>query len=160
MGSERIKKAIFDAGPIIHLYEIDGTNLFKLFEKIYTTEEVGQETKNIKLSNIKKIKLDKKSKDFSKALIMNYGTDLGEATAIALAKQLNISLFFTDDLLARDVSKQFNLDPHGSVAIVIRCYKNKMISKEETINYLRLLEEKSSLFITSDIISDIIKRLD
>ena len=159
MGNERIKEAIFDAGPIIHLHEIEKIDLLNLFEKIYITEEVNNEIKNIKLDNIKNIRLNKKSKDFSKGLIMRYGVDLGEATAIALAKQLNIEVFFTDDLLARDVSKQFNLEPHGSLAIITRCYKTKMISKEETIDCLRLLEEKSSLFITSDIVNDVIKKL-
>ena len=161
MGSNAIKEAAFDAGPLIHLFEIDGFSLLNLFGSIYITEEVNQETSWIKKPNniVKKINLNKKSKDFSKALILDYDVDLGEATAIALAKQVNLSLFFTDDLLAREISKQFGLEPHGTIAIIIRCYKVNMISKDKTIDYLKKLKEKSSLFITSDIINDIIRNL-
>ena len=41
----KIEIAVFDAGPFIHILEIDGFSLFNLFNSIQTTEEIVIECK-------------------------------------------------------------------------------------------------------------------
>ena len=114
----RIKKAVFDAGPFIHLHEIGRIKLLCLFENVFTSPEVLDECKRMKavLASIKNIyqkKLLPKSRDFAKYLITRYDVDLGEATGIALCKQESVMFFFTDDLSARKTAQELGFKSHG-----------------------------------------------
>jgi len=71
----------------------------------------------------------------------------------------DISLFFTDDLDARFVALSLGLTVHGSVGILLRAFRKKMLTKEGVISKVRMLETQSSLFITRDLIIFIIKEI-
>jgi predicted nucleic acid-binding protein len=152
----KIKRAVFDAGPFIHLHEISKLNLNILFEKIFTTAEILKECKKIetlikKLKNFEMKKLAAESKDLAKYLINRYNLDLGESTGIALCKQENIKLFFTDDLEAREVSKKLGFEPHGTLAILLRSFREKILTKEEVKKSVEKLYTMSTLFLTKDL---------
>ena len=157
----RIKEAVFDAGPLIHISEINKQNCFSLFKQILITKEVSDEISSLdfpgkttikKIKNIITKKLDGKHKDATKIIIEKHELDLGEASSIALCKQESIQFFFTDDLQARTFAKSFGLNVHGTIAILLRGFREKILSKEETIKTLDALKTDSSLFITSDLI--------
>ncbi len=160
-----IKKAVFDAGPFIHLHEIEVLKFLSLFKQILTTEEVLEECRKIKsiiikISNVKQKELFPASKDFAKYLINRYGLDLGESTGIALCKQEQIKLFFTDDLEARNVAQRIGFEPHGSIAIILRSFREKIISKEQTKMVVENLYLHSSLFFTKDLKEWTIKEIE
>jgi len=157
----KIKEAVFDTGPLIHISEINKQNCFSLFKQILITKEVSDELDSLNFSGktiIKKIKniitknLDGKHKDTTKIIIEKHELDFGEASSIALCKQESINFFFTDDLEARTFAKSLGLNVHGTIAILLRSFKEKILSKEETIKTLDSLKTNSSLFITSDLI--------
>lgn len=153
----KIKSAVFDTGPLIHLNEINNLELLDLFEKILIPNEVLEELglqikKHIKLSkNINLKLLNAKNKNISKYILEQYNLDLGESACIALCKQENIKLFFTDDLDAREIAKSMGINVHGTLAIITRCLKEKIINKKETIKIVNELYEKSSLYLTKDL---------
>ena len=152
----KIKQAIFDAGPFIHLEEIKEINLLSLFQQILTTKEILSECNRMlseikKLKNVEEKKLTGKSKDMAKYLTGRYGLDLGEATGIALCNQELIKLFFTDDLEARRVAKNLGFEPHGTIAIILRSFKEKKLNKKEAKELIQKLYSQSSLFLTSDL---------
>lgn len=66
---------------------------------------------------IKAINLSKDSKDISKVLSEKYSLGLGESQVIALAKQEDINLIFTDDLDARTIAKSFGFEVHGTIGL-------------------------------------------
>jgi len=153
----RIKKAVFDSGPIIHIIEINNEKCFSLFRQIFISIEVSEETgffkeKIKKNKNISVEKLDGKHKDIAKIISEKHELDLGEASSIALCRQKSIKLFFSDDLDARIFAKKYGLNVHGTIGILLRCFREKIISKQETIKLLDSLKTNSSLFITSDLI--------
>lgn len=152
----KIKQAVFDTGPFIHLNEINRISLLTLFQRILTTNEILTECRRMidkikKLKNIEKKELTGKSKDMAKYLVGRYGLDLGEATGIALCNQELIMLFFTDDLEARRVAKNLGFEPHGTIAIILRSFKEKKITKKEAEQLIEDLYSNSSLFLTSDL---------
>ncbi len=160
----KIKEAVFDAGPIIHLSEINKQNCFSLFKQIFITKEVSDEINFLKTEinksrNIILEKLNGKHKDITKIIIEKHELDLGEASSIALCKQKSIKFFFTDDLEARVFAKKYGLNVHGTIAILLRCFREKILSKQETIKTLNSLKIDSSLFITSDLIEWTIKEV-
>ncbi len=97
--------------------------------------------------------LNNKCRDYSVILIKEHYLDIGEAEAISLLKQENIQYFFTDDWYARDVAKEFKLQVHGTLGIVIRAYREGMINKSTAYKIMDNLYKDSSLFITSKIIN-------
>ncbi len=158
----RIENSVFDAGPIIHISETNAEICYSLFSSIFITPEVESEIvskdapgkKELKnIINLSVITLDGKHKDMAKFMINKHGLDLGEASSISLCKQVSVSLFFTDDLDARIVAQKYGLNVHGTVGIIIRLFREGVLSKKNTINLLKLLREKSSLFVTSDLIN-------
>lgn len=153
---EKIKRAVFDAGPLIHLDEINQLKILKVIKEIFLPDEVYKEFKrhrkkklSIKIHNPK---INSKAKGYVSLLMQKYELDLGEAEAIALAKQERINLFFTDDWCARDVAEKLYIETHGVIGIVFRAYRENLIDKKETLKILNNLLNKSSLFITKEII--------
>ncbi|MBI2448739.1 hypothetical protein HYV49_00400 [Candidatus Pacearchaeota archaeon] len=65
----------------------------------------------------------------------------------------------TDDLDARQVAKSYHLDVHVTIGIILRSFREKIISKELGIEKVRELKSKSSLFITQDLIDEVIKAI-
>lgn len=156
----KINSSVFDTGPFIHLYEINFLQALKLFKRIIIVEELINEIRGNKtlVSEIKRIKLIKtlklgpKFKDLAKLLIEKYSLDLTEAECISLALQESAEIFFTDDLDARNVAKELNIDVHGTIGIILRAYRENIITKNEAINKIKELYTKSSLFITKDLV--------
>jgi len=155
-------KVVFDTGPLIHLDEIKLVKCLELFKNIYIPNEVNEELKRNKTYITKKIKiinLEGKFKDFAKILFDKYSLDLGESQAIALTLQEKAEYFFTDDLDAREVSKNYNIKTHGTAGIILRAFRERIINKEMAIKKINELYEKSSLFITKEIINQIINTI-
>ncbi|MBI2144954.1 hypothetical protein HYU18_01390 [Candidatus Woesearchaeota archaeon] len=154
--------AVADAGPLIHLSEISAVAAFDVFTEVRIPLEVERETRMRfnKIRNVKIRTLQASAKDLTKIVASRYGIDMGEAAAIALAVQEKITLFLTDDLSARDVAKIYDLEPHGTLGILLRAFREGFFSKEEALNKVRLLYEGSTLFVTKDLISWISKQIE
>lgn len=153
-------KAVSNTGPLLHLAEIDLVKALNVFSHILIPHEVEHELRKNKIvlpSKIKVRALENGFKDKSKLFINQYDLDLGEAEAIALALQERADYFLTDDLDARQVAKDFSLEIHGSIGIILRSFREKIISREVALEKMRELKSKSSLFVTQDLINEVIK---
>ena len=163
--ASKIGKAVFDTSPLIHLNEVGLLRVLKLFKVIFIAGEVVEElSKNRALHaevkqvmNIKPLQLKSTYKDMSKLMIEKYGIDFAESSSIALSIQEKTGLFITDDLDARTVAKSLNIEVHGTLGLIARAYREKIISEETAIGKINELHEKSSLFITKDLVERIIK---
>jgi predicted nucleic acid-binding protein len=157
-----INKSVSDTGPIIHLTEIDLINSLNIFSEILIPEEVSNELRLSKTSVPKQIKvsgLKPEFKDNVKVLTNQENLDLGEACAIVLAMQEKVNCFLTDDLDARNIAIKYNLEVHGTVGIVLRAFREKIINKKIAIEKVNELHSKSSLFITKDLIDEVINAI-
>jgi len=130
----------------------------EVFDEVCKFEALG--SKEVRKSeNISVHNLTGDSKNLVKRIVLAYELNIGEAAAIALARQEDVLLFFTDDLDARFVASSLGLTVHGTVGILLRAFHEKMLTKDEVISKVRMLETQSSLFITRDLINFIIKEL-
>lgn len=155
----KISKAVFDTGPFIHLYETESLKILRLFKSILIVDEVFNELKKAefhnKISKIKSVKLlqlSPKHKDMSKLLVEMHNIGLAESSSISLALQEKADVFITDDLDARNIAKNLNLDVHGTVGLILRAFREGVIQKDEAIAKIKELREKSSLYITKDLV--------
>src|SRR3989344_1030432 len=149
-------KAVIDAGPIIHLMEIGAERALHVFSLITPSgvvEEVRVMPKGITV-------VDNYDKNLVSALQNEFSLGLGESECIALAKAEKISIFLTDDLDARTTATSLGLEPHGTMGIMLKAYKNKIFSKKETIDFIGNLKSRSSLYITSELVDLVVARLE
>ncbi len=156
----KIGRAVSNSGPLIHLNEVKSIKVLTVVKEILIPEEVYRETRIRIGKNIRLRQLSSEAKNYAKLIYERYFLDLGEAQALALAKQEGINLFFTDDSDARLVAKYLGLDVHGTVGIILRAYKENIISKKNAKEVIVDLGKISSLYITSDLINYVLKKLD
>lgn len=157
-------KVVSNTGPLLHLYEISLVKALNSFKEIYIAEEVKNELKGNKVnvnifSNVKLIKLKPQFKDVAEILVNKFSLDLGESQSIALALQEKADYFLTDDLDARTVANVHGIEAHGTVGIILRAFREKIITKEIAITKVNELHTKSSLFITKELTDNIIKSI-
>src|SRR3989338_3010375 len=154
-------KVVSDTGPILHLSEVNLLKIINIFKPVIIPEEVEKELikNNIDIPrSIAVIKINPESKDTVKILTNQYDLDLGEAEAIALVLQEKAAYFLTDDLEARQVSKEYGIEVHGTVGIVLRAFREKIIDKKIALEKIKELKA-SSLFITQDLIDEVMKAI-
>lgn len=152
--------AVSDTGPIIHLSEINAVKTFKIFRSVVIPPEVKDELQKNKIVIPKHIRvksLGDRFKDYVSVFANQFELDLGEAEAISLTLQEKANYFLTDDLDARIIAKKYGLEVHGSVGVLLRGFREKIIDKKLTIQKLHGLKNKSSLFITKGLIDRAIR---
>ena len=155
-------KAVSNTGPILHLNEINLIKALQVFQEVYIAEEVKNELISNKINipkRIKLINLKPQFKDVAEILVNKFSLDLGESQSIALALQEKVDYFLTDDLDARTVANVHGIEAHGTVGIILRTFREKIINKETAIKKVHELYAVSSLFITKDLINQIINSI-
>jgi len=156
-------RAVSDTGPIIHLSEINLIKVFDVFSVVVIPEEVERELKNCKILIFKKIKILKlypEFKDKVKIFTNQENLDLGEAFAVVLAMQEKTDYFLTDDLDARNVAIKYNIQVHGTIGIILRAFRERIIDKKTAIEKVNELYTKSSLFITKDLVNSVLMAIE
>ena len=151
--------AVTDAGPLIHLAEIKRLDALNIFNKIFVPPEVNKEARRISktVPFLRLQKLSIKEKNLAAWIAVRYELDLGEAEAISLCKAKKIKLLLTDDLDARIAAELEGLESHGSIGILLRAFREGVLTDNQTIKSLQKLESESSLFITHPLIQQAIK---
>lgn len=145
-------RAVTDSGPIIHMAEIGlfrALNCFDLIvpEAVYSEVDKKDAPGKAEISSLRMEKLSGKEKEFAAFIMSKYEIGLGEAETLSIAKNRGIKLVLVDDLDARETAKDIGLEPHGSVGILLRAYRDGKLSKNDTIDGLESLVDNSSLFI-------------
>lgn len=155
-------KSVSDTGPLVHLHELKTVESLAVFEKTFIPLEVATELREV--SRFKKFielkELTAEYKDKANLYVERFVLSLGESQALALAKQLEIQTFLTDDLEARETAKKLSLVPVGTIGVIIASYKKKIITKKQCVELIRKTKIESTLYITSYLIEKIIERIE
>lgn len=155
-------RVVSNTGPLMHLNEINFIKALEVFREVYIVGEVKSELIRNKINIPKRIRivsLKPQFKDIAEILVNKFSLDLGESQSIALALQEKVDYFLTDDLDARTVANVHNVEAHGTVGIILRAFREKIINKEIAIKKVNELYSVSSLFITKDLINQIIRAI-
>ena len=121
-----LKIVISDTSCLILFQKIGEIDLLrKVYDNILTTPEVAEEFSEqlpewIKIESVK----DKKYQEFLETQV-----DLGEASAIALAKEMDNPLLLLDDLKARKLAKKLNLKFTGTLGVINKAKQIGVIDK-------------------------------
>lgn len=142
--------AVADAGPLIHLAEIDALALFSAFEELYVPETVYDELQSGGVpSGMKSLPYERVPSEVSAAT--DTELDAGETAALAVALERE-AILLTDDLEARDAAKDANVEVHGSLGVIALAYSTGRLEKTDAMNQMRALQRETSLFITDAVV--------
>ena len=83
----------------------------------------------------------------------------GERECLCLCQSLDARTLLTDDLAVREAAWRLNLQPVGSLGIVIRACLTEFISLAEAEQRIVQLYEISSLYVTRTIVEIAIEQL-
>lgn len=157
--------AICDAGPIIHLHELDHLKLLGDFGTILVPTQVRLEVK--KHSSVS---FDESSipwsivsanfplKEDLKMMCQAFSLDQGEKEALSIMTSNPGSVFFTDDAAARLVASKMSFEVHGTIGILIRAARRNVMTPREVISTLRDLPKLSSLHIKPSLLEKAINQ--
>ncbi|MCL0064854.1 hypothetical protein M1N44_00375 [Dehalococcoidia bacterium] len=160
--------AVSDAGPLIHLCEIDCLPLLRIFETLHIPDAVWLETVEqgrtsqadvLRLSNVQPHTL--LQAEVTQFIVENSLEELhaGECECLYLCRQIGVPILLTDDLAVREAAKRLSLTPVGSLGMVVRAYRMGYISLAEAKRRIVDLYDLSSLFVTRAIVELALEQL-
>lgn len=144
------KMIISDTSCLILFHKIGELDLLrKVYETVTTTPEVAKEFMYtlpdwIRIEEVK----DKKYQDFLETQI-----DWGEASAIALAKEMESPLVLLDDLKARKLAVKLNLKVTGTLGVI---HKAKQIGVLENIKPIIEKLQATNFRISENILEELL----
>nr|WP_236035724.1 nucleic acid-binding protein [Halomicroarcula rubra] len=138
-----------DAGPIIHLAEIESLSVLSAVDQLLIPQTVYDELE----AGTVPLGLDDLLYDVVEAdpAALSIELDPGETAALAIATDRS-AVLLTDDLEARDAAVDLDIEVHGSIGIIVLAYTRDRISKSSAIDLMRALQSETSLFITDAVV--------
>jgi len=159
-------EVILDAGPLIHLGELDALDVLSDFEILRVPQAVLDEVRIHQPNAIEQLK-PRVQLETARApsaelqtLASALSLDQGEVESLALMEVYPNAIFLTDDAAARLAAEQRGYRVHGTLGVLIRSVRTGRRKPQEILRLLRELPRRSSLFIRPDFLETIIVRLE
>jgi predicted nucleic acid-binding protein len=150
--------AVSDAGPLIHLAEIDSFELLATFdtllvpETVYTEVDAGGVPDGMADLSYELVEADE-------SRVETEELDAGERAAIAVAEEREVVLL-TDDLAAREAAFDAGVEVRGSIGLIALGYGRGLLDRSEAASRMRALQRETSLFVTDAVVERGIRMLD
>lgn len=158
---------VCDAGPLIHLDQLDCLDLLTGFSRVVIPDVVWREVEHHRPTALdqKTILLErhKPREEPSAALIAAHRLFVlhaGEAQALQLAQELNADLFLTDDTAARLAAGTLKMSAHGTLGVMLRAIRRAQRTPQEIVHVLRSLPDRSSLHLKRELLDEIIRQVE
>ncbi len=141
---------VFDASALILMAKI---GLLKELSKeidIHTTETVCEETTRAETYDAEVIQQRSENNHFTREkvpeeniekIIDRFNLDKGEASTIALQRQINADIIATDDKQAINACKILEIKFTTSLKLLGRAYEKELISQEKAMTKLKELDK-------------------
>lgn len=158
--------AVADAGPLIHLDEMDWIFSLEIFETVWVPPEVADEAtryrpkwKNAAPSNIRIEATATESWGWWRTKTKFVHLDKGEQAALALWHQHQDAIFLCDDLQARMVAQDLGIPVMGTLGLILRSAHLSLRTISEVRATLIDLPTRSTLHLKPSLIHRVIESL-
>lgn len=156
---------VCDAGPIIHLHEVECLELIEDFSRVLVPRSVWDEVNRIRpraleLSCLARVSAAHPQSHRLDVLSTALSLHAGELEAIAVALENPSSVLLTDDTAARIAAGNLAIRVHGTVGILVRAIRRGLRSRERILEILRTLPVTSSLHINRSLLDSVIKQVE
>lgn len=142
--------AVADAGPIIHLAEIDALELLSLADTLYVPERVYDELEAGSVPN-GLAAVEHTTVSAEPDSIDAGDLDPGETAALAVALERD-AVLLTDDLAAREHASEVGIEVHGSIGVIALGYARDALDRDEAVSMMRSLQHATSLFVSDAVV--------
>lgn len=157
---------VADAGPIIHLDELECLEILTDFETVFIPETVWNEVIKHRPSALPCNKVNFVCQSIISlsaqvtALTPLYTLHKGEQDALHLCMEFERSLLLTDDTAARLAAKNIGVSAHGTLGLLVRAIRQKSLSKTDVLALLRSIPAKTTLHIRASLLTEVINDVD
>ncbi len=157
---------VSDAGPLIHLDELECLDLLIDLGTILIPREVWTEVighrpqftiRDLPDANIVDIVVEPSAKLLS--LSNTLSLDIGERTAIALMERVSAKLLLCDDAAARLAAESLGFTVHGKIGIVVRSIRTAARTRQQALTVLRELPIRSTLHLSHQLLETVIREV-
>ena len=147
-------KAVCDAGPLIHLAEVQQEPLLGQFSPLIIPSSVLREAISFKAPSTLRFDVQNPSSDQRLRVIAMLGTalDSGEVDALTICLSSPGAIFLSDDLKARREGERLGLPVHGSLGIVVRAFRFGLLTRDQAKGALLNLGNCRSLFVSKAVV--------
>ena len=150
--------AVSDAGPLIHLTEMDSLGLLSMVDTLLVPGTVYEEVDAGGVPDgIADLSYELVEADESR--IGAEELDAGERAALAVADERGIILL-TDDLAAREAASDADVEVHGTIGVIALSYGRGLLDRDEAASRMRALQRETSLFVAEAVVERGIRMLD
>lgn len=160
-----IHTVILDAGPLIHLDELDCLFLLADFPNLIVPPSVQREVERHRPSALRNpaVRFTELPAPSGHALPLALGEafnlDQGEQEALSFCFTNPKSVLLTDDAAARLAAKTAGIRAHGTIGLVIRAARRKRLQPAEVVRLLETIPSKTTLFIKQRLLDEIIEKV-
>lgn len=158
---------VCDAGPLIHLDQLDCLDLLADFSQVVVPDVVWREVEHHRPTALdqKTIHLErlKPRKEPSAELISLHrllSLHAGEVQALQLAQEVGADLLLTDDTAARLAARTIQVSAHGTLGVLLRAIRRRQRTPEEILNVLNAVTVRSTLHIKRELLDEIIREVE
>jgi predicted nucleic acid-binding protein len=155
-----LRRIVCDTGPLLHLQEAGALDLLRIAGSIHTTPSVLAELsgldpawRNSKPEWLEILEVKPPFEDEAFEWLRSGLLDLGEAEALALARQMQAEWFLTDDTAARVLARQTGLEVHGSLGVVLWAAATGHLDRAQAERALESLAS-SSLWLSRRVLGE------
>ena len=158
--------AICDAGPLIHLDEIDCLDLLTDFQALVVPDQVWEEAAHHRPAVLKaqapafhRVPVTLAEDPRFRALVKSFSLDSGEQAALSLMNDYPEAVLLTDDAAARLAAQALGFRTHGSLGVLLRSVRLGRRNKAEILSILREIPTRSTLHIRLSLLEEIIQQV-
>lgn len=162
------KVVVCDAGPLIHLDELDCLDLLGDFPEVLVPEAVWREVLKHRPPALEKKTVvlvriapsGGQTTPLLRGLFETMSLHRGEQEALALATKHEDALLLTDDTAARLAAGVLGIGVHGTIGILIRSIRRSQRTRGQVLDLLRAIPAKSTLHLNRSFLAKIIDQVE
>lgn len=157
-----MSSVVCDAGPVIHLDELECLFLLHDFKEVFLPEAVLEEVNQYRPSALKKLQYNmvRSRKGIPGGKVLSticrlFALDAGETEALSIMEEKPWAIFLTDDASARLVAEQMHYKVHGTVGILVRGIRCRHFAPIQLLNILSSIPSRSTLYIRPSLLEEV-----
>jgi len=166
VGTTETPAVVCDAGPVIHLDELDALDLLGDFRQVMVPPAVWREVEHHRSSALSRpgvaftrVAPQAEPDAHFLALAHAFSLDAGERDAVLVAQEHPEALLLTDDAAARLAAELLRIRVHGTIGVLIRAIRRQQRSPAEVISVIERIPAQSSLHVRPALLHEVLDKL-
>lgn len=158
---------VCDAGPLIHLDELEALDLLADFAEVMVPDAVWREVERHRPGALihPGVTLRRTTPRMAvspelEALAQVFSLHTGEWEALRVAMEYRPGLLLTDDTAARLAAGNLRIATHGTIGILVRAIRRGQRTKDEVLAVLESLPMRSTLHIKRSLLETVISQME